>query len=87
MLGEVHFSIVNACTHNYLRCIKYKVHDCVHKHVISCPKKHIPRFLILEALQFLTTRRPEKTAETIAEKQMFKDFESMKQKTDSKRKK
>ena len=57
------------------------------KNVIRCPKKHIPRFLILEALQLLTTRRPENTAETIAEKRMIKEFESMKQKTDSKRKK
>ena len=30
--------------------MKCEVHEHVHKHVIRCTKKHVPRFLILEAL-------------------------------------
>ena len=30
----------------------FEVHNHVHKHVIRCMKKHVPRFLIIEALHF-----------------------------------
>ena len=53
MHGEVCVS-VHACTNDYLRCKKYEVNDCVHKHVIGCMEKHLPRFLILEALNFFS---------------------------------
>ena len=48
--GEVHISI-HTCTNNYLRCTECEVHDRVSKHVIRCTKKHVPRFLIFEALR------------------------------------
>ena len=35
----------------YLRCTKCEVHEHVRNHVICCTKKHVPRFLILEALK------------------------------------
>ena len=41
-----------ACTNNYLRCTKCKAHGRVSNHVISHMKKHVPIFLILEALCF-----------------------------------
>ena len=49
MHGEVHIS-VHACINDYLRCTKCEVHDPVRKNVIRCTKKHVPRFLILKAL-------------------------------------
>ena len=46
----VRYISVHMCMNDYLRCAKCEVHDCVHKHVIRCMKKHVPRFLIFEAL-------------------------------------
>ena len=46
----VRYISVHMCMNDYLRCAKCEVHNCVHKHVIRCMKKHVPRFLILEAL-------------------------------------
>ena len=52
MHGEVHVS-VHVCPNDYLRCTKCEVHKRVHKHVIRCIKKRVPRFLILEALTLI----------------------------------
>ena len=49
MHGKVQVS-KHACTNNYLRCTKCAVHDHVCKHVPTCTEKHVPRFLIPEAL-------------------------------------
>ena len=49
MQGEIHVS-VHSCMNDYLRCMKCEVHNRVHKHVITSTKKHVPRFLIFEAL-------------------------------------
>ena len=49
MHSEVHISL-HTCTNNYLRCTKHEVHDHVLKYAIRCTKKHVSRFLILEAL-------------------------------------
>ena len=57
--GEVHISI-HACANNYLRCMKSEVHNCVCKHVIRCTRKHVSRFLILEALHWERSKQSEK---------------------------
>ena len=49
MQGKIHVS-VHSCMNNYLRCTKCEMHDRVHKYVIRCTKKRVPRFLIFEAL-------------------------------------
>ena len=41
---------IQTCMNDYLMCVKFEVHDHVCKHAIRCTKKHVPRFLILEAL-------------------------------------
>ena len=43
---------VQASMNNYLRCKKCDMHDRVRKHVIEYTEKHVPRFIILEALVF-----------------------------------
>ena len=55
MHGEVHIS-VHACTNDYLRCTIDEVHDRVRISVIRCTKKSVPKFLILEALKFVSRR-------------------------------
>ena len=41
---------VHTSTNDYLRCTKCEVQEHICKRVIRCPKKCVPRFLILEAL-------------------------------------
>ena len=45
---------MHMCTNDYLRCSKCEVHDRVCKNVNKYTKKHVPRFLIFEALQSCT---------------------------------
>ena len=53
MHGNIHISN-HTSTNDYLRCTRYEVHyrhDRVHKQVVRCTKKCVPRFLILESLK------------------------------------